>query len=454
MTQQNNSIQFKENQRQHALILTTHGVHEWQVIPGLQDTGGQNIFVNQFAEELANQGWKITIINRGGYPHPQTGKLQAGIHYADANRRLVYLDDGFPEFVPKEDMDSRTSACANSLFNFWQTEENLQIDLVISNYWDAAVIAGLFLHKSSLTVPHIWIPHSLGAIKKKNVSPEKWMELRIHQRVSQEILILENVDWVASTSPAITQTLNKEYQYTQRLLWLPPCIQDTRFFPHDVSLDIPLWRTLAQSSELSIREIQQRKIISEISRTDTTKRKDILLKAYTRIKDKHPDTLLAISIDTDLQPTGRALSALIEELDLKGHIAVLGSIQEILPDLYAASHIYCTPSIMEGFGMSAQEAAASGVPVIASSLVPFVSEYLQSGMPQKPIPKVQSAIRVAEASVLVQPDDIAGFAEALDILLKDQDLCKQMGKAAYSATIPQFTWGRVVENFLKDIRGQ
>ena len=44
--------------------------------------------------------------------------------------------------------------------------------------------------------------------------------------------------------------------------------------------------------------------------------------------------------------------------------------------LYNATSVYCTPSVMEGFGMSAQEAAATARPVVASNLVPFVCEYL------------------------------------------------------------------------------
>jgi hypothetical protein len=32
----------------HVLQITNHGVHEWSVVPGLPDTGGQNVYVNQF----------------------------------------------------------------------------------------------------------------------------------------------------------------------------------------------------------------------------------------------------------------------------------------------------------------------------------------------------------------------------------------------------------------------
>jgi hypothetical protein len=65
-----NHKEFINSARKHVLMLTTHGVHQWDVVPGLTDTGGQNIFVNQFTEELVHQGYRVTVANRGGYLHP------------------------------------------------------------------------------------------------------------------------------------------------------------------------------------------------------------------------------------------------------------------------------------------------------------------------------------------------------------------------------------------------
>jgi hypothetical protein len=49
-------------------MITNHGIHQWQVVPGLPDTGGQNVFVNQFTAALVKLGFRITIINRGVCP--------------------------------------------------------------------------------------------------------------------------------------------------------------------------------------------------------------------------------------------------------------------------------------------------------------------------------------------------------------------------------------------------
>lgn len=99
---------FLASRRKHVLMITNHGIHQWQVTPGLPDTGGQNVFVNQFTEALAKLGFRITIVNRGGYPHPVTGEPQRGFRYQDEHQRILYLEDGVNEFVRKEDMDAHS----------------------------------------------------------------------------------------------------------------------------------------------------------------------------------------------------------------------------------------------------------------------------------------------------------------------------------------------------------
>ncbi|NIO09584.1 MAG: glycosyltransferase, partial [Deltaproteobacteria bacterium] len=58
------------------------------------------------------------------------------------------------------------------------------------------------------------------------------------------------------------------------------------------------------------------------------------------------------SIDDSQEELAGELEHLIHALNLQDHIAVVGSVWELLPTLYAVTDIYCTPSVMEGFGMS------------------------------------------------------------------------------------------------------
>ncbi|MDW7755786.1 MAG: hypothetical protein SCH68_11545, partial [Brevefilum sp.] len=97
----NHQTAFLTSSRPHILMITNHGIHQWKIIPGLPDTGGQNVFVNQFTERLAKEGYKITILNRGGFLHPHTSESRSGLDYHDENQRILYLEDDLKAFVRK-----------------------------------------------------------------------------------------------------------------------------------------------------------------------------------------------------------------------------------------------------------------------------------------------------------------------------------------------------------------
>jgi glycosyltransferase involved in cell wall biosynthesis len=442
---------FLVSPRRHVLMITNHGIHQWQVIPGLPDTGGQNVFVNQFTQALARLGFRITIANRGGYDHPVTGESQRGLRYQDEYQRILYLEDGVHKFVRKEDMDAHIPALVVSLRSFLAAE-GTSIDLILSHYWDGAKIGVLCYRGRQERVKHVWVPHSLGSIKKRNVSPEQWPDLRIDERIATERSLVPELDGIAATSSTVMEALQDDYGYTQPLLFLPPCVDTDRYHQRDVSDEDGVWDFLSQRSGASPGEVRGCKIVTEISRTDTTKRKDVLIKAFAKARQRVPNSLLVVAIDDTQEELTGDLKHLIQALDLQGHVAAVGSVWELLPTLYAITDIYCTPSVMEGFGMSAQEAAATGVPVVASHLVPFVTEHLLgTDVEAVYFEEGRPPLKLGEGAIAVQADDVDGFAHALELLLSDDELRKTMGDNAYHITVPYFTWGNMVTVFLEEI---
>ncbi|MEJ2411890.1 MAG: glycosyltransferase [Anaerolineales bacterium] len=442
--------QFQASNQTHILMLTVHGVHEWDVVPGLEDTGGQNVFVNQFSKALAKRGCKVTIVNRGGYSHPRSGKLQSGLDYKDSQQRILYLEDEFDRYVRKEDMGDRFPGLVTALVDFLDGEK-ISVDLIISHYWDGGMLGFLLKRELHLPAKHIWVPHSLGLVKKRNLPPESWQDLRIEERIGNEREVFSQVDFVAATSSIIRETAQQDYSYGGKVLWLPPCVDQDRYYDRDVGRGHPIWDLLSDLSGIKRSQIHNRRIILEISRTDRTKQKDILIRAYAKLQEKQSDTLLVIAIDKDKIPLGQELMGLIEQLDLEGSTAVVGSIRDLLPALYAVTTVYCTPSIMEGFGMSVQEAAATKVPVISSDLVPFVTEYLVGEDPRVLAAESGQEVLLGEGALIVSPGDVEGFTFALDLLLSDENLRKKMGQRAYQTAIPYFTWDHIVQDFLDDI---
>ncbi len=447
---------FVRSDRKHVLMITNHGVHQWRVVPGLPDTGGQNVYVNYLAEALAELGFRVTIVNRGGYPHPANGHVIRGIDYhPNGFARIMYIEDGMERFVRKEDMAEQIPALAKDLINKLTSDRN-SIDLIISNYWDAAVL-GNMINTNGVTngrhVPHVWIPHSLGALKKKNMPPSTWGDLRIDERIHHEKNALHNLDGCVSTSTTIKNTFDEDYGHKAKY-FMPPCIDTARIHPMTAEEIEPIWSFLASGSKFSVEQLKRRKIVAEISRTDKTKRKDVLIKAFAGVLQRVPEALLLVAVDPRAENLHAELVQLIAELEISNEVIILGSVWEQLPMIYNAADMYCTPSVMEGFGMAAQEAAATGKAVVASDLVPFALEYLLGPNPHRRTIGADHnrvTLEFGEASVVVPADNVAGFAEAITVLLKDDDLRGKMGRRANEITVPYFTWIRMAASLVRDL---
>jgi glycosyltransferase involved in cell wall biosynthesis len=101
--------------------------------------------------------------------------------------------------------------------------------------------------------------------------------------------------------------------------------------------------------------------------------------------------------------------------------------------------------------MSAQEAAATRVPVIASDLVPFATEFLL-GESLRPVAVPDSdPILVGAGAIVVPADSVAGFAKALVVLLTDSGLRQRLGETALQITVPAFGWDWLISRFLGDV---
>jgi glycosyltransferase involved in cell wall biosynthesis len=445
-TQEQYHQNFLESERPHILMITNHGIHEWEIVAGLPDTGGQNAFVNQFSDSLEEACYRVTIVNRGGFPHPTKDTPRKGFQYKSEHLRILYIQDSVHEFVRKEDMQERIPELCDNLVS--KLKEEPVPEGIISHYWDGALLGIEYNKATGHKLRHFWIPHSLGTIKKANMKPETWESLRVDERINIEKEIAATVDCIGSTSNAIESALRSEYN-VDSVCFLPPCINSRRFFPRQVQDEDPIWHILSQNSGMEAEKIRSCKIITEISRTDRTKRKDVLIKAFKQIKDDY-NAFLIVTISKTQDTLSRELMQLIQEMGLNGRVAVLGNVFELVPKLYAISDVYCTPSVMEGFGMSIQEAAATRVPSVSSDLVPFAVEYLCGNHFETIADEsFDGELKHGKGAIIVPADNVNGFAYALNLLLSDDKMRTQMGQDAFDITIPYFTWENMTESAMQ-----
>ncbi len=119
------------------------------------------------------------------------------------------------------------------------------------------------------------------------------------------------------------------------------------------------------------------------------------------------------------------------ELGIGERVRFLGKVSDReLPRLYREACLHCMPSTgrSEAFGLVALEAAASGIPTVASDL-----------------PGVRTVVERGITGLLVPPGDVSALRNALAELLSDPERAARMGRAARRRAERFFSWEKCVD---------
>jgi glycosyltransferase involved in cell wall biosynthesis len=162
-------------------------------------------------------------------------------------------------------------------------------------------------------------------------------------------------------------------------------------------------------------------------------RKDVptLVRAFARIAAAHPDLQLVLA-GGDGWGVAEARAA-IEKSGVATRILRPGYVDNAtLAALFRRAAVIAYPSLVEGFGMPALEALASGAPLVTTS---------------------GSALEevVGDAALLVAPADAGGLARALTTALDDPQVAARL-RAAGPARAATFTWERSIEAHVEAYR--
>lgn len=255
---------------------------------------------------------------------------------------------------------------------------------------------------------HVWTPHSLAEIKDynfRNRLAEVRRNLKFCERRSHERMISCRTHAFIATSAKIAEKLWTHYQVpVEDTFYFPPCIDRQVFRPYEAHELNPTYRYLSKISGIAVNKLKNGKIIFETSRMDQTKRKDLLLAAFTRILPDYDDLYLFIGGG----PANEIFQMLANQLRfteaLEGRAFLTGPIpSEYIGPMFSLADIYATASEMEGFGMCVSQAASAGTAIVSSNIIPFslhhVSEYVE----------------------LFPTGDVAAFAKGIRQILDNED---------------------------------
>lgn len=220
---------------------------------------------------------------------------------------------------------------------------------------------------------------------------------------------LRKSDWIVCCSDYILRkTIESVPEISSRSSTIPNSIKEFDLIPQPLSFETPVLLCLGRLLDF--------------------KGFHLAVSAFSSIVTQFPKTRLVIAGDG---PTRPELEQQVSALGLRGMTDFLGWVSpENTAALINKSTIVIMPSRIEPFGLVALETALMARPIVAAN-VGGLKEVVSHG----------------ETGLLVEPEDVSGFAEAVITLLKNPVLAASMGEAARRRAKEVFSFERHVDAY-------
>lgn len=192
----------------------------------------------------------------------------------------------------------------------------------------------------------------------------------------------------------------------------------------------------AATGDSQIRQRGSGPHVTYLGRLEPVKGCEYFIRAAALLRQTHPTARFLVagagSLEGDLRVLALALGV-ADRLDFLGYV-------ESAAALLAASDIVVIPSLSESFGLTAAEALALGVPVVATAV---------GGLPD--------VVVDGETGLLVPAADAAAGAVAVARLLDDPEFARRLGEAGQLRVRERFGTDRMVVGYVgvyEELRAQ
>lgn len=416
------------------------------------DTGGQVLYVLELAKALARRPevGRVDLITRLIKDPNVSPDYSNPTEEIAEKARLVRIPFGPKRYVRKELLWDHLDQLIDRTLRFLQKAEKLP-DLFHSHYADAGYVG---LHLSQLLgIPLVHTGHSLGRVKRQRLIADgrkaETIDRQFHfpKRTAAEEAVLEHADLIITSTRQEIEGQYALYHNFQKskVAVVPPGTDASRFSPPSSTKKID--DTVKESIDHFLRRTTKPLILA-IARPDERKNLVRLVDAYGNSQALQDIANLAIIAGNreDIQklpePQQQVLTKLlyaVDYYDLYGKVALPKKHNaEQLPDFYRLAAlrkgVFINPALTEPFGLTLIEAAASGLPIVAT----------EDGGPKDIIANCRNGL-------LVDPLDTEAIAQALFNALSDRDRWRRWAKAGLRGVHEHYTWDAHVDKYLKEV---
>lgn len=430
-----------ENPKLYVLLISIHGLIRGRDLELGRDadTGGQTLYVVELARALGERDdvERVDLVTRRVVDPAVSEDYARTSEALSEKARIIRIDAGPEEYIPKEQLWDHLDSFTDNLVN-WIREQPRVPDIVHSHYADAGYVG---VKLANLTaIPLVHTGHSLGRDKRKRLLAKGLSDEEIEttynmtRRINAEEELLANADLVITSTANEIESQYGLYDYYDPacMTIIPPGTNLERYHPPGASEDMSYMDKLKP-----FLKDPGKPLVLALSRPDERKNIPVLLEAFGHSQElRESANLLLIAGNRedvrDLDPGAQSvLTQLLLDVDaynLYGHVAIpKRHAMDEIPGVYrvaaASGGVFVNPALTEPFGLTLLEAAASGLPLVAT----------ENGGPV-------DIISNCENGILVDPLDAEAIANALLSLLTDRARWKQAAVNGLKGVRRHYTW--------------
>jgi sucrose-phosphate synthase len=413
------------------------------------DTGGQTKYVVELAKALANQPavGRVDLLTRLVDDPDVNQDYAQPLEDLGNGARIVRIEAGPRGYLPKEALWEHLDSFIDNTTRLFDEQQQLP-DLLHSHYADAGYIGSRLSH--ILGLPLIHTGHSLGRVKRRRLlasgisATEVEERYRMSRRIEAEEMTLASAERVITSTHQEIEEQYELYDHYQpeQMVVIPPGTDLTRFHPPQGGE----WQThIAAELGRFLRE-PERPIILALSRPDPRKNIAALLTAYGEDEELQEMANLVVvvgnrddiaELDGGAQEVLGELLQLVDRFDLYGKVAYpKHHTADDVPLIYRlaalSNGVFVNPALTEPFGLTLIEAAASGLPIVAT----------EDGGPRDITANCQNGL-------LIDPLDPEDIALALKSVLLDWEQWQQRSVLGLQGVREHYVWNAHAQRYLE-----
>ena len=379
---------------------------------GGTDSGGQNVYVAQTSQYLADMGYQVDIFTRC-----DSAELPDIYRWGDGIR-VIHVPAGPAESIPKEELLPYMQPFAEYMIDFIKDMDE-PYQLIHANFFMSGLVAAEI--KKALGIPFVITFHALGRIRREQQGENDAFP---DERFAVEDRLIAEADQIIAECPQEAEQLISLYQASPDKITINPA----GFDPGELRpVDKSLSRRILGLSESD-------NVILQLGRMVPRKGVDNVIRGFARMVKEHKirGTLIVVGGESDepdpeITPELGRLMEIAAEEDVSDLVLFTGrKDRRDLKHYYSAADIFVSTPWYEPFGLTPIEAMACGTPVIGAN-----------------VGGIQYTVADGETGFLVEPNQPEELAEKMAYMLSKPHLLKKMSQNAIQRVNNHFTWEKV-----------